>query len=106
MCRTDPFHSEGIKYEYEKTLEGSKVPGRLHPDFSFADAAGDRVVWEHLGMMHDEDCLRGWKWKLAWYQENGFVLGQNLFTSKERKGEGLKMDALRGIANKIKELVA
>ena len=39
----------------EKALDGEKVPGRLHLDFSFADAAGDRIIWEHLGMMHDEE---------------------------------------------------
>jgi len=97
---------KGINYEYEQILDGTKVLGRLHPDFSFADAAGDRVIWEHLGMMHDDEYVRGWNWKLAWYKENGFELGKNLFTSEERKGEGLKMDVLRGIANKIKELVA
>ena len=97
---------KGIKYEYEQILEGTKVLGRLHPDFSFADAAGDRVIWEHLGMMHDDEYVRGWKWKLEWYQKNGYELGKNLFTSEERKGEGLKMDVLRGIAAKIKDLVA
>jgi len=96
---------KGINYEYEQILDGTKVLGRLHPDFSFADAAGDRVIWEHLGMMHDDEYVRGWNWKLAWYKENGFELGKNLFTSEERKGEGLKMDVLRGIAAKIKDLV-
>ena len=43
--------SEGIKYEYVQQLIGNKMPGLLHPDFSFADAAGDRVIWEHLGMI-------------------------------------------------------
>ena len=45
-------------------------------------------------------------WKLAWYAEDGFELGKNLFTSEERKGEGLKMDVRRGIAAKIKDLVS
>ncbi len=100
------LHGEGIKYEFEKPLDGEEIPGRLHPDFSFADAGGDRVIWEHLGMMHDEEYVRGWKWKEEWYQKNGFVLGQNLFVSEERRGEGLKMDVLRGIAEQIKALMA
>jgi hypothetical protein len=97
---------EGINYEYEQPLDGEKVLGRLHPDFSFADAAGDRVIWEHLGMMHDDEYVRGWNWKLEWYRQNGFVLDQNLFVSEERRGQGLNMDHLRGVAEKIKELVA
>lgn len=47
------LYREGITYDYEQLLDGEKVLGRLHPDFSFADAAGDRVIWEHLGMMDD-----------------------------------------------------
>lgn len=86
-------------------MDGRKVLGRLHPDFSFADAAGDRVIWEHLGMMHDEEYIRGWKWKLEWYRQNGFVIGQNLFVTEERRGQGLSMDYLQGVAQKVKALV-
>lgn len=97
---------EDIKYEYEQPLDGEKVLGRLHPDFSFADAAGDRVIWEHLGMMDDEEYVRGWKWKLEWFKENGYVLNQNLFVTEERRGQGLRMDALQSVAGKIKALMA
>lgn len=97
---------EGINYEYEQPLDGHNVLGRLHPDFSFADAAGDRVIWEHLGMMHDDEYVRGWKWKLEWYKKNGFALDQNLFVTEERRGQGLSMDYLRGVAENIKALVA
>jgi len=100
------LHGEKTNYEYEQPLDGTKVLGRWHPDFSLAVAVGDRVIWEHLGMMHDDEYVRGWKWKLEWYQKNGYELGKNLFTSEERKGEGLKMDVLRGIAAKIKDCVA
>ena len=99
------IHAERIAYEYEKPLDGETIPGHLHPDFSFADAAGDRVIWEHLGMMHDEEYVRGWKWKLEWYRKNGYTIDKNLFVSEERRGEGLKMDAFRGILKKIKALV-
>lgn len=100
------LHREGIKYDYEQPLDGEKVLGRLHPDFNFADTAGDRILWEHLGMMHDDEYVRGWKWKLAWYQQNGFVLQKNLFATEERRGQGLNMDELRAVAAKIKALVA
>ena len=97
---------EGIPYEYEQPLDGTKAAGRLHPDFSFADASGDRVIWEHLGMMHDEEYVRGWKWKVEWYKKNGYVLDQNLFVSEERRGKGLAMDDLAKVAKKIKAIVA
>jgi hypothetical protein len=100
------LYREGITYDYEQPLDGEKVLGRLHPDFSFADAAGDRILWEHLGMMHDDEYVRGWKWKLEWYQKNGFVLNQNLFATEERRGQGLNMAALKALADKIKAMVA
>lgn len=64
-------------------------------------AGGDRVIWEHLGMMHDDEYVRGWNWKLEWYHKNGYVLGQKLFISEERRGEGLKMDVFRCILQRI-----
>ena len=100
------LYRERITYDYEQPLDGQYVLGRLHPDFSFADAAGDRVIWEHLGMMHDDEYVRGWNWKLEWYRQNGFVLDQNLFVTEERRGQGLSMDYLRGVAEKIKALVS
>lgn len=94
-----------IPYEYEQPLDGENVAGRLHPDFSFTDAAGDRVIWEHLGMMHDDEYVRGWNWKREWYEKNGYVLGQNLFITEERRGQGLNMGALRAVAQKMKDAV-
>ena len=37
--------------DYERVLEGTKRPGRLRPDFTFIDDAGDPIIWEHLGML-------------------------------------------------------
>ncbi len=100
------LHREGIAYQYEQPLEGEAAPGRLHPDFTFTDAGGDRIVWEHLGMMDDPDYVRGWKWKQEWYLKNGYVPGQNLFVSEERKGQGLDMEKLNAMAATIRSLVA
>lgn len=101
----DLLYQEKIPYEYEQPLDGVEVVGRLHPDFSFTDAAGDRVIWEHLGMMHDEEYAQGWRWKREWYEKNGYVVGENLFVSEERKGQGLDKEALRAIAAKIQNRV-
>ena len=59
----------------ELGVEGSKSPGRLRPDFSLITDAGDVIVWEHLGMLNREDYRRGWEWKRAWYENNGFKHG-------------------------------
>jgi hypothetical protein len=75
--------SVGLKYLYERPLEGTVVPGKLRPDFTFITDAGEVVVWEHLGMMHRDDYRKGWEWKKEWYERNGFQQGKNLFTTKD-----------------------
>jgi hypothetical protein len=93
-----------IVYEYERPLEGSDPKtGRkrkLRPDFSFIDASGDVVLWEHLGMLSRPDYRRGWEWKLDWYETNGFVLGENLFVTDETEG-GLDSAKLDQVAKTI-----
>ena len=98
------LHSVGLNYQYERPLDGSNTPGRLRPDFTFVDDAGDIVVWEHLGMMDRPDYRRSWEWKKAWYDANGFHEGVNLFTSTE--GEGLDATAIANLAGRVKATLA
>jgi hypothetical protein len=92
----------GIPYEYERVLDGTIAAGRLRPDFSFVTADGDLLVWEHLGMLSRPDYKRGWDWKHAWYQQNGFAEGKTLFTSTEEDGKGLDSAELKKTALVIK----
>jgi hypothetical protein len=73
----------GINYQYERPLDGTTRQGRLRPDFSFIDFAGNVVLWEHLGRLDRADYRVGWDWKRQWYAQNGFAEGRNLFTSTE-----------------------
>lgn len=75
----------GINYYYERALEGTVEPGRLRPDFSFIDDAGDVIIWEHLGRMDVARYREGWAWKKNWYSLNGYAEGRNLFTSTEEQ---------------------
>jgi ATP-dependent exoDNAse (exonuclease V) alpha subunit len=95
----------GIPYEYERVLDGTTAAGRLRPDFSFVTADGDLLVWEHLGMLSRPDYKRGWEWKRAWYQKNGFAESKTLFTSVEEDGKGLDSTELRETALRIKALI-
>jgi ATP-dependent exoDNAse (exonuclease V) alpha subunit len=99
------LHSMAIPYEYERPLEGTKEPGKMRPDFSFIDAAGDVIVWEHLGMLDNEEYRSAWERKKKWYEKNGFVQEDNLFTSSEGPIDGLNSDTIRITAGKVKELL-
>jgi ATP-dependent exoDNAse (exonuclease V) alpha subunit len=92
----------GIDLQYERPLEGSD--GRkLRPDFSFTTSAGDIILWEHLGMLSRSDYRASWEWKLAWYQENGYFLGDNLFTTEDDVRGGLDASTVRKVAGEIQE---
>ena len=93
------------KYEYERPFDGTVTPGRMRPDFSFVDAAGDLIIWEHLGMLAREDYRRGWEWKKEWYSKNGFVIEQNLFTTEDDERGGLDSAAITATAEKIGQLL-
>ncbi|MFK0333838.1 AAA family ATPase [Rhizobium sp. NPDC090275] len=99
------LHQSGVEYEYERIVDGGIQPGRLRPDFSFVTADGDLILWEHLGMMGREDYRKGWEWKKAWYEANGFVLGRSLFTSKDDERGGLDSSSLRSNVDLIKALL-
>jgi hypothetical protein len=90
---------------YERPLDGVVASGRLRPDFSFVDAAGDVIVWEHLGMLNKKSYLESWEWKLTWYEKNGFVLGENLFTTEDDPSGGLDQGRLTKVAKEIDELL-
>jgi AAA domain/UvrD-like helicase C-terminal domain len=86
---------------YERPLDGTNAPGRLRPDFTFIDAAGDPIIWEHLGMLDKESYRRSWEWKLEWYTQNGFTLGENLFTTEDDATGGLDQRELTRVAQEI-----
>ena len=90
----------GLDYTYERELTGDDRV-RVRPDFSFVDAAGDLIVWEHLGMLSRKDYRRGWEWKRDWYLANGYELSENLFTSENDSRGGLDSEAIRATAEAI-----
>jgi hypothetical protein len=95
------LHTLGLDYHYERELRGTLDGQRLHPDFTFVDDAGDIIVWEHLGRLDRPDYAAGWDWKRGWYKRNGFIQGENLFTTDEIGG--LDMRAVENNADRVRE---
>jgi ATP-dependent exoDNAse (exonuclease V) alpha subunit len=98
------FHL-GVQYEYEQALELKEGAPPIHPDFSFTDPAGDRIVWEHLGMMSREDYRKSWERRKKDYEQAGFVLGKNLFTSEDDERGGLDSNPIKKVAEQIRGLL-
>jgi ATP-dependent exoDNAse (exonuclease V) alpha subunit len=94
------LHHMGIAYQYERPFDGEGARGRLRPDFSIVDDAGDVYLWEHLGMLDRPEYKSSWEWKKAWYASNGYVEGRNLFTTSEEGG--LDMSKIALVADELK----
>ena len=58
------------RWSYERPLTIDGVT--KYPDFTVQTAAGDEVVWEHLGMMGNPKYASDWSAKKAWYVAQGF----------------------------------
>jgi len=101
----DKLFNAGIAYEYERPFEGSVRKGRIFPDFSFVDAAGDIIIWEHFGRMDDPKYVKGHDWKMKWYEQNGYVEGENLFLTTETLDSGIDSSELDRVLDEIDDLV-
>lgn len=88
---------------YERPLSGTSRSGRVWPDFTFIDAAGDPIIWEHLGMLSKQSYRESWDWKVQWYRDNGFELGVNLFTTEDDPAGGLSQDSVTEVATQIRD---
>jgi hypothetical protein len=89
----------GIDYEYERPLHGR------YPDFTMFDAAGEPIIWEHLGMLSVPSYQAGWERKLDWYSQKGFEPGVNLFTTQDDAGGGLDSQEVTSIAEQVHRLL-
>jgi hypothetical protein len=56
-------------------------------------------------MLSRDDYRQGWEWKKDWYAKNGFVLGQNLFTTQDDERGGLDSQQVRAVAEAINKLL-
>ncbi len=92
----------GVPYEYERPLDGENIPGRLRPDFSFVDPAGDLLIWEHLGLLVRDDYRKAWNWKRDWYEKNGYSEGKNLFTTADDERGGLDSTVVKAVAEEVR----
>ena len=76
------FHSK-IPYRYEYPLH-IKDSGDFYPDFLCLNPrTGCEILWEHFGLMDNEDYRNNAVSKLAKYSEAGYVPGRNFIYTME-----------------------
>lgn len=99
----DALTRKGITFDYEKLLE--EGGHRCIPDFTFEDAGGDIIIWEHLGLLDNPSYKAAWEKKLQFYKSIGFVEGETLFTTQDHEGGSIDSSEIENVVNIISELV-
>ncbi len=91
-----------IEFLYEEPLKLNDGKICL-PDFTFESESGDIIIWEHLGMLKLPNYKQRWEEKLRMYEENGFVLGEDLYTTEDSEDGAISTPKIIEVINKIKE---
>jgi hypothetical protein len=100
----DALYRMGIEYQYEKEYV-SPSGWKTRPDFSFVDAAGELIIWEHLGLLHEERYSADWARKSKDYLADRFLEGKTLFTTRDDEKGGLDAKEIQKVAHKVKALI-
>ena len=95
--------SRGITFEYERMLE--EGGHRCLPDFTFEDASGDIIIWEHLGMLDNPAYKASWEKKKTIYKELGFIEGENLFTTRDHENGAIDSTEITAVINELEDLL-
>ena len=78
------LYLENIRYFYESSfrLGGETVV----PDFVIPLKDGNYDIWEHLGLLEQEQYQTRWAWKKNLYTKNNYVENLNLIITKDTQG--------------------
>lgn len=96
----------GVAYAYRQPLAGSQRPGEREPAFTLLDRDRQPVLWEHLTYREDEEQRSCWQERQAWYAENGFDVGINLFVTRDEPDGSVNPARLRKVAEFVRSLCA
>lgn len=98
------LHHKDIDFQYEEPLR-FKDNTMCLPDFTFESDSGEKIIWEHLGMLKLPNYRKRWEEKLKLYGENGFILGKNLFTTEDKEDGGISTPEILAVIDRIIESI-
>lgn len=97
------LYERGIDFEYERMIEDNGR--RCIPDFTFEDASGDTILWEHLGMLDNPAYKESWEKKRDFYKSIGYIEGVNLFTTVDHENGSIDSTEIAAIVDKLEDLI-
>jgi exodeoxyribonuclease V alpha subunit len=90
----------GLKFKYEEPLQLEKLPYKIHPDFTIYLRNGEKLFWEHLGMLDTRKYYNDWQDRRKSYNEHG--LEGALITTDDLNG--VKHEKITELIENIKEI--
>ena len=77
-------HTIPYRYEMPLMLDNRGKPITFRPDFTVMNKnSGKRYIWEHLGMMDNQEFVERKIRKIDIYERNGYLLGEKLLLTHE-----------------------
>jgi len=96
----DALYDAGIPYRYEWERVFGGV--RYVPDFTLLRPYDRReIIWEHFGMMDDEDYRRSTHIKLGVYMRHGYTPGDNFIATYESLENPLDPREVRFLVDRL-----
>ncbi len=95
--------AEGIPFSYELplTLYENGSPIEIHPDFTISARNGEKIYWEHMGMISQDDYRQNAINKLLLYLSNGITVPKNLIITMDTHDGSIDVMAVKAFANMI-----
>ena len=94
------LYHNGIPYRYEYPMNLRGL-GSIHPDFIILNVRlRKEIIWEHFGMMDNENYAEDAVTRFRWYQLNGYYPGDNLIFTMETKDHPISTDIVQEMVNK------
>ena len=95
------LHKNDLDFEYEPEVEINGIV--YHPDFVITAATGERIIWEHFGMVDNFQYATGISQKVKNYIMAGYELGKTLLFTSESSDSILDIELVDALAKLIKE---
>lgn len=104
----ETLNSRDMDFRYEESLMLIQTDGKrqvVHPDFTFETAFGEKVYWEHFGMLSDDRYRSNALEKFALYISNNIMPGINLFITSDYLDGSLDVNSIVRTAEMIQSML-
>lgn len=90
-----------FKYELPLILYENEIPIEIHPDFTIYAHNSEKIYWEHMGMISQDDYRQNAISKLLLYLSNGITIPKNLIITMDTHDGSIDVMAVKILIDMI-----